>query len=133
MMVRAAVPVKMIFAIFMAVSRFLKHARRASMNKKVATKTPASTSGRGDADSLPNVSDSAIPVVRTYSRAMNKLVKELSRISVLPPHHRRISCRFLSRNHCSLGSSTPFSTASVKRVNLTVRRSLPVLPDKQTS
>src|SRR3981189_3309294 len=42
-----------------------------------------------------------------------KGVKELSLISVLPPHHSRISCRFLSRNHCSLGSSTPFSTASV--------------------
>src|SRR4030081_890035 len=46
-----------------------------------------------------------------------KLVKELSLISVLPPHHSRISCRFLSRNHCSLGSSTPFSTASVKLRN----------------
>src|SRR5213595_2149292 len=43
-----------------------------------------------------------------------KLVKELPLISVLPPHHRRISCRLLSRNHCSLGFSTPFSTASVK-------------------
>src|SRR6266576_6511615 len=43
-----------------------------------------------------------------------KLVKELPLISVLPPHHRRLSCRLLSRNHCSLGFSTPFSTASVK-------------------
>src|SRR3979490_2972959 len=35
------------------------------MNKKVVTKSPTSTSGKGDADSLLNVSDSAIPVVRT--------------------------------------------------------------------
>src|SRR5712664_208029 len=41
-----------------------------------------------------------------------KLVKQLPLISVLPPHHRRLSCRLLSRNHCSLRSSTPFSTAS---------------------
>src|SRR5215467_9276607 len=41
-----------------------------------------------------------------------KLIKELPLISVLPPHHRRLSCRLLSRNHCSLGSSSPFSTAS---------------------
>src|SRR6516164_8567069 len=40
-----------------------------------------------------------------------KLIKELPLISVLPPHHRRLSCRQLSRNHCSLGSSSPFSTA----------------------
>ena len=33
--------------------------------KKVVTNSPTSTSGRGDADSLLNVSDSAIPVVRT--------------------------------------------------------------------
>src|SRR5262245_13937372 len=37
-----------------------------------------------------------------------KLIKELPLISVLPPHHRRLSCRQLSRNHCSLGSSSPF-------------------------
>src|ERR1700738_3983801 len=37
-----------------------------------------------------------------------KLVKQLSLISVLPPHHRRFSCRSLSRNHCSLGFSSPF-------------------------
>jgi hypothetical protein len=43
-----------------------------------------------------------------------KLVKQLPLISVLPPHHRRLSCRLLNRNHCSLRSSTPFSTASVK-------------------
>src|SRR6516165_4885582 len=42
-----------------------------------------------------------------------KLVKELPLIPVLPPHHRRLSCRLSSRNHCSLGSSSPFSTASV--------------------
>src|ERR1700726_4219804 len=46
-----------------------------------------------------------------------KLVKQLPLISVLPPHHRRLSCRFLSRNHCSLRSSPPFSTASVKLGN----------------
>src|SRR5262249_58343413 len=37
-----------------------------------------------------------------------KLIKELPLISVLPPHHRRLSCCRLSRNHCSLGSSSPF-------------------------
>ena len=35
------------------------------MYKKVATKRPTSASGRGDADGLLNVSDSAMPVVRT--------------------------------------------------------------------
>src|ERR1700749_4502912 len=44
-----------------------------------------------------------------------KLVKELPLIPVPPPHHRRLSCRLLSRNHCSLGSSSPFSTASTQR------------------
>jgi hypothetical protein len=43
----------------------IKEAVRASMNKKVVTKSPTSTSGKGDAGSLLNVSDSAIPVVRT--------------------------------------------------------------------
>ena|SRR5215467_8013777 len=38
--------------------------------------------------------------------------QELPLISILPPHHRRISCRLLSRNHCSFGSSSHFSTAS---------------------
>jgi hypothetical protein len=37
-----------------------------------------------------------------------ELVKELPLIPVLPPHHRRLSCRRLSRNHCSLSFSTPF-------------------------
>src|SRR3979409_257703 len=58
--------------------------------------------------------DPSQQVVRRDHLAEAKLVKALSLISVLPPHHSRISCRFLSRNHCSLGSSTPFSTASVK-------------------
>ena len=49
-------------------------------------------------------------------------------ISVLPPHHRRISCRLLSRNHCSCGSSTPFSTASVISADLAGRRLFPVCP-----
>src|SRR3982074_2717465 len=57
--------------------------------------------------------DPSQQVVRRDHLVEAKLVKELSLISVLPPHHSRISCRFLSRNHCSLGSSTPFSTASV--------------------
>ena len=35
------------------------------MCRKVATKSPTSTNGRGDADSLLNVSDNAMPVVRT--------------------------------------------------------------------
>src|ERR1700730_18516789 len=35
------------------------------MYRNVATKSPTSTNGRGDADSLLNVSDNAIPVVRT--------------------------------------------------------------------
>src|SRR2546430_8598368 len=52
-----------------------------------------------------------------------KLVKELPLISVLPPHHRRLSCRLLSRNHCSLGFSTPFSTASTQCRRLTASRS----------
>src|SRR3979411_2345003 len=56
--------------------------------------------------------DPSQQVVRRDHLVEAKLVKELSLISVLPPHHSRISCRFLSRNHCSLGSSTPFSTAS---------------------
>src|SRR3981081_2442052 len=62
-----------------------------------------------------------------------KLVKELSLISVLPPHHSRISCRFLSRNHCSLGSSTPFSTASVNSGPWRVLGRSPLYPDEQTS
>src|SRR6516165_9620199 len=37
-----------------------------------------------------------------------KLVKELPLISVLPPHHCRISCRLPSRIHCSLCSSSVF-------------------------
>src|SRR4030088_3278425 len=58
--------------------------------------------------------DPSQQVVRRDHLVEAKLVKELSLISVLPPHHSRISCRFLSRNHCSLGSSTPFSTASTQ-------------------
>jgi len=53
-------------------------------------------------------------VVRRDHLVEAKLVKQLPLISVLPPHHRRLSCRLLSWNHCSLRSSTPFSTASVK-------------------
>jgi hypothetical protein len=37
-----------------------------------------------------------------------ELTKELPLIPVLPSHHRRLSCRLLRRNHCSLGSSSPF-------------------------
>src|SRR3954451_12104378 len=51
-------------------------------------------------------------VVRRDHLVEAELVKQLPLISVLPPHHRRLSCRLLSRNHCSLGFSTPFSTAS---------------------
>jgi hypothetical protein len=58
--------------------------------------------------------DPSQQVVRRDHLVEAKLVKELPLISLLPPHHRRISCRLLSRNHCSLGFSTPFSTASVK-------------------
>src|SRR5262249_54832904 len=43
-----------------------------------------------------------------------KLIKELPLISVLPPHHRRPSCCLPSRNRCSFGSSSPFSTASAR-------------------
>src|SRR5271165_7346573 len=50
--------------------------------------------------------------------------KQLPLISVLPPHHRRLSCRLLSRNHCSLRSSTPFSTASTHLGNWTLQRLL---------
>src|SRR5258705_3021059 len=56
--------------------------------------------------------DPSQQVVRRDHLIEAKLVKQLPLISVLPPHHRRLSCRFLSRNHCSLRSSTPFSTAS---------------------
>src|ERR1700730_12119740 len=58
--------------------------------------------------------DPSQQVVRRDHLVEAKLVKQLPLISVLPPHHRRLSCRFLSRNHCSLRSSTPFATASVK-------------------
>src|SRR5213595_3555986 len=59
-----------------------------------------------------------------------KLVKELPLISVLPPHHRRLSCRLLSRNHCSLGFSTPFSTASVKTGKAQREQIFSALPPK---
>ena len=58
--------------------------------------------------------DPSQQVVRRDHLVEAKLVKQLPLISVLPPHHRLLSCRFLSRNHCSLGSSTPFSTASTQ-------------------
>src|SRR6202790_3534045 len=58
--------------------------------------------------------DPSQQVVRRDHLVEAKLVKQLPLISVLPPHHRRLSCRFLSRNHCSLRSSTPFSTASTQ-------------------
>jgi hypothetical protein len=45
-------------------------------------------------------------VVRRDHLIEAKLVKELPLISVLSPHHRRPSSRLLSRNHCSLGSSS---------------------------
>jgi hypothetical protein len=52
--------------------------------------------------------DPSQQVVRRDHLVEVKLVKQLPLISVLPPHHRRLSCRFLSRNHCSLGFSTSF-------------------------
>src|SRR6202790_5596223 len=58
--------------------------------------------------------DPSQQVIRRDHLVEAKLVKQLPLISVLPPHHRRLSCRFLSRNHCSLRSSTPFSTASTQ-------------------
>src|ERR1700676_5597096 len=61
--------------------------------------------------------DPSQQVVRWDHLVEAKLGKQLPLISILPPHHRRLSCRFLSRNHCSLRSSTPFSTASVKPGN----------------
>src|ERR1700676_4566584 len=61
--------------------------------------------------------DPSQQVVRRDHLVEAKLVKKLPLISALPPHHPRLSCRFLSRNHCSLRSSTPFSTASVKLRN----------------
>src|SRR6516165_465115 len=63
-----------------------------------------------------------------------KLGKELPLIPVLPPHHRRLSCRLSSRNHCSLGSSSPFSTASTHLRHpaaqsfVVLRRSCELLP-----
>src|SRR5258708_7847437 len=62
--------------------------------------------------------DPSQQVVRRDHLVEAKLVKQLPLISVLPPHHRRLSCRLLSRNHCSLGFSTPFSTASTPSGNL---------------
>jgi hypothetical protein len=47
-------------------------------------------------------------VVRRDHLIEAKLVKQLPLIPVLPSHHRRLSCRLLSRNHCSIGSSSPF-------------------------
>src|SRR4029077_6924175 len=58
--------------------------------------------------------DPSQQVVRRDHVVEAKLVKQLPLISVLPPHHRRISCRLPCRNHCSLSSSTPFSTASTR-------------------
>jgi PPOX class probable F420-dependent enzyme len=59
--------------------------------------------------------DPSQQVVRRDHLVEAKLVKELPLIPVLPSHHRRLSCRhFSSRNHCSLGSSSPFSTASTQ-------------------
>src|SRR4029077_11118858 len=58
--------------------------------------------------------DPSQQVVRRDHLVETKLVKQLPLIPVLPPNHPRISCRLPCRNHCSLGSSTPFSTASVK-------------------
>src|SRR3984893_10677680 len=52
--------------------------------------------------------DPSQQVVRRDHLVEVKLVKQLPLISVLPPHHRRFSCRSLSRNHCSLGFSSPF-------------------------
>src|ERR1700732_4782328 len=52
--------------------------------------------------------DPSQQVVRWDHLVEAKLVKQLPLISILPPHHRRLSCRFLRRNHCSLRSSTPF-------------------------
>src|ERR1700716_1274833 len=74
--------------------------------------------------------DPSQQVVRRDHLVEAKLVKELSLISVLPPHHSRISCRFLSRNHCSLGSSTPFSTASVKLRNTQQEQISSALPPR---
>src|ERR1700676_3124276 len=64
--------------------------------------------------------DPSQQVVRRDHLVEAKLVKQLPLISILPPHHRRLSCRFLSRNHCSLRSSTPFSTASTQPGHSTV-------------
>src|SRR5580704_12277598 len=74
--------------------------------------------------------DPSQQVVRRHHLVEAKLVKQLPLISVLPPHHRRLSCRFLSRNHCSLRSSTPFSTASVKRRNTRCEQMFSGLPLK---
>jgi transcriptional regulator with XRE-family HTH domain len=52
--------------------------------------------------------DAPQQLVRRDHLVEAKLIKQLPLISLLPPHHRRLSCRLLSRNHCSLGSSSPF-------------------------
>src|ERR1700722_3636013 len=69
--------------------------------------------------------DPSQQVVRRDHLIEAKLVKELPLISVLPPHHRRLSYRLLSRNHCSLGSSSPFSTASTLNGHLTQKHLTP--------
>jgi hypothetical protein len=58
--------------------------------------------------------DPSQQVIRRDHLVEAKLVKQLPLISVLPPHHRRLFCRFLSGNHCSFRSSIPFSTASTR-------------------
>src|SRR5215467_1488473 len=54
--------------------------------------------------------DPSQQVIRRDHLVQAKLVKELPLIPVLPPHHRRLSCLLLSRNHCSLGSSSLFDS-----------------------
>src|ERR1700676_3992449 len=58
--------------------------------------------------------DPSQQVVRRDHLVEAKLENNLPLFSVLPPHPPPLSFPFLSRNHCSLRSSTPFSTASIK-------------------
>src|SRR5215471_19077114 len=82
--------------------------------------------------------DPSQQVIRRDHRVQAKLVKELPLIPVLPPHHRRLSCLIPSRNHCSVGSSSPFSTASTPcdhwtSVQLLRHREYPKLPTVRTA
>jgi hypothetical protein len=95
---------------------------------------PVKTDDQLDLQALHNVCrehiDPPQQVVLRNHLVEAKLVKQLPLISVLPSHHRPLSCRELSRNHCSLGFSTPFSTVSVKLRNTRLEQMSSALPPR---